>query len=368
MKKLLVLSLAAILIFGCTGKHKNAQNEFTINATISGITDGKILLQKRENGTFVTVDSTSLAGGKFTLKGKITLPEYYYIAIGDKPDKIKLFVDPSDIQITVNADSLSEAKITGSATQDQYQAYLKSVGDFDKKLDALDAQYQKAKEANNMPTLKKLDSLSEAVDKEKSAFTAKYVRENPKTVLSPWLVMSNAYQFTLEDLESFDKAIDTSLSKSVYVIKMKERIEILKKVAVGQPAPDFTMNNTEDKPVSLSSFKGKYVLVDFWASWCSSCRAENPNVVANYQVFHKKGLEILGVSFDRKKEDWLKAIKDDKLTWNHVSDIKGWANAAGKLYGIMAIPANVLVDKDGKIIAKDLRGDALKKKLEELMK
>jgi len=368
MKKLLVLLLASVLMFGCVGKRKSASGEFTINATVSGITNGKILLQKRENGTFVTIDSTTLAGGKFTLKGKINLPEYFYITVGDKQDKIKLFVEPSDITITANADSLSLAKITGSATQDQYQTYLKSVSAFDKRLDEIDVQFQKAKEMKALPMIKKLDSLSETVDKEKSVFMVKYIKENPKTVLSPWLVMSNAYQFTLEDLESFDKVLDTSLSKSIYVITMKERIDILKKVAVGQPAPDFTLNNTEDKPVSLSSLKGKYLLVDFWASWCPSCRAENPDVVANYQIFHKKGFEVLGVSFDRKKEDWLKAIKDDKLTWNHVSDLKGWGNAAGKRYGISSIPANVLLDKDGKIIAKNLYGDALKKKLEELMK
>ncbi len=119
---------------------------------------------------------------------------------------------------------------------------------------------------------------------------------------------------------------------------------------------------------SLSSLKGKYVLIDFWASWCSPCRQENPNVVKAYQMYKDKGFDILGVSMDQNKKNWLKAIKDDNLTWHHISDLKGWACEGGKLYGVNSIPHSVLIDKEGIIIAKDLRGEELLNKLAELMK
>ena len=139
-----------------------------------------------------------------------------------------------------------------------------------------------------------------------------------------------------------------------------------KKTAIGAVAPEFSMNDTEGKAIALSSLKGKVVLVDFWASWCGPCRQENPNVVKVYQKYHSKGFEILGVSLDQRKEDWLKAVKDDNLTWIHVSDLQYWQNAAARLYGVNAIPQSFLLDKDGKIIAKGLRGEQLEKKLAEL--
>ncbi|WP_291921604.1 TlpA disulfide reductase family protein [Chitinophaga sp.] len=149
-------------------------------------------------------------------------------------------------------------------------------------------------------------------------------------------------------------------------IDMERAEAIAKKTAIGVTAMDFSQNNTTGKPVKLSDYRGKYVLLDFWASWCGPCRAENPNVLDNYEKYHSKGLEILGVSLDDKKDAWLKAIKDDGLEWAHVSDLKGWKNAVAKEYNINAVPSNFLLDKEGKIIAKDLRGEELSQKLAEI--
>jgi peroxiredoxin len=167
-------------------------------------------------------------------------------------------------------------------------------------------------------------------------------------------------------LDSITSKFAPEISNSEYVVKLKELVQEQKKTAIGAQAPDFTMNDTEGKPVQLSSLKGKIVLVDFWASWCGPCRQENPNVVKLYQQYHAKGFEILGVSLDRTKEDWLKGIKDDNLTWIHVSDLQYWQNAAARLYGVNAIPQSFLLDKDGKIIGKGLRGEQLAKKMMEL--
>jgi thiol-disulfide isomerase/thioredoxin len=194
-----------------------------------------------------------------------------------------------------------------------------------------------------------------------------FATTNNKTVVSPFLVIRNSWQFDLPELEALVSKMDTSLNRSQYLMLLQKRVAILKSVEVGQVAPDFTMNDSLGKPVTLSSLKGRIVLVDFWASWCGPCRAENPNVVKAYQAYSTKGFEILGCSFDQNREKWIKATKDDHLTWMHVSDLKGWANAAGKLYGINSIPANVLLDKDQKIIARNLRGEDLMNKLAEVL-
>lgn len=149
-------------------------------------------------------------------------------------------------------------------------------------------------------------------------------------------------------------------------VNMERQEAIEKKKGIGVTAMDFTQNNTAGKPVKLSDYRGKYVLLDFWASWCGPCRAENPNVLDNYEKFHSKGLEILSVSLDDKKEAWLKAIKDDGLEWAHVSDLKGWKNEVAKEYDIRAVPSNFLIDKEGKIVAVDLRGEELTQKLAEI--
>jgi len=194
-----------------------------------------------------------------------------------------------------------------------------------------------------------------------------YILKNGKSVVAAYLAISNAYAYSLEDLKAINKAMDPSIANSAYVKKLAEREIILGKVETGQPAPEFTMNDTTGKPISLSSLKGKVVLVDFWASWCGPCRAENPNVVAAYKRFSSKGFTVFGVSLDTDKDKWLQAIAKDGLTWPHVSDLIGWDNAAAKQYGVMSIPASYLLDKEGKIIASNLRGEELVKKLEELL-
>jgi thiol-disulfide isomerase/thioredoxin len=215
--------------------------------------------------------------------------------------------------------------------------------------------------------MKTNDSISNVLDTEVKKQLVGFVKTNNKTVVSPYLIMRNSWQFELPELEEFLNVMDTSLNASPYMQALKTRIEILKSVAVGQIAPDFEMNDSTGKAIKLSSFKGKLLLVDFWASWCGPCRAENPNVVKAYQAYNSKGFDILGCSFDQNREKWIKAVKDDNLTWSHVSDLKGWANAAGKLYGVNSIPANVLLDKDQKIIGRNLRGEELMSKLVEVL-
>ncbi|MEI6749294.1 MAG: TlpA disulfide reductase family protein [Bacteroidota bacterium] len=365
MRKTLYLFLLASILASCTSKKNDL---YTINGTISGTAKGKIFLQKRELDKFVKTDSSEIKDGKFSFTGNVAIPEMRYFTLDQTETILPFFIENAEFTITAYADSLDKSIVKGGPTQELFKSYTAQSDALDSKLNDLYVSFMQAKQAGDSALLARIDSTYNALEKEKTWFTRDFLKKNPKSVVSPYLVISEAYLYELPALDSITASFDTCLNKSGYVVSLKERIAILKTVAVGQPAPDFTMNDTTGKPVKLSSFKGKVLLVDFWASWCRPCRGENPNVVKAYNEFSKKGFDVLGVSFDEDKAKWIKAIKEDKLTWSHVSDLQRWGNAAGKLYGVRSIPANVLLDKNGKIIARNLQGEALQAKLAELLK
>jgi peroxiredoxin len=221
--------------------------------------------------------------------------------------------------------------------------------------------------SGNEDEAKKAEIDYKAMIEDMNVFTKNFVKEHNTSVVSAYITLIQlANQIDGAELDSIASKFPVEISKSEYVIKVKEIAEGMKKTAIGAVAPDFTMNDPAGKPVQLSSLRGKVVMIDFWASWCKPCRQENPNVVKLYQKYNAKGFEIIGVSLDRGKEEWVQAIKDDQLSWIHVSDLQFWQNAAAQLYSVNSIPQSYLLDKEGKIIAKGLRGDQLAAKLNEL--
>lgn len=374
MKKLFlsiaIFSLGLMFLASCNSQKKNV-NGFSVAINISDLkAPTEVVLQKRANGMWEKLDSVSLKDGKGTITGSIKSPELYYLTFKKFRIYIPLWLENSKITVTAGMKSMRNPVIKGSKTQDAYLAYEDSIKNFRESETKLAGQYRIAGLEKKKDAMQKAANQYDSVEQLRLKYMLGYVMRHNKSIVSPYLIMRNSYSLSLGELDSVTSNFDTTLANNSYVKQLKARVAVLKRVAPGQHYTNFTMADTTGKPVSLASVVNdhKYTLVDFWASWCGPCRAENPNVVAAFKKYHKKGFTVFGVSLDQKHADWVRAIKKDGLDWTQVSDLKYWQSAAAKLYGVEAIPHNVLINHKGIIIAQDLRGPALQAKLKTLMK
>lgn len=373
MKKIGAIALICSVIVACHNTPKNANpGGFTINGVVKALDTGYVYFGHYDSTGFTT-DSVKIKEHLFSYTGKVSEPEQYYVWLkksdGNLLNPLGFFVEDTVMQATISNDSANPTVISGSHTEDlyvKYKQFLKPVTD---KMNALDDSYSKASERGDKAAMDSIGKLYDQLEKEQHSTIVSYVDANPASIIGAWSVSKNLlYDGDVKLIKRLYTEFAPAVQQSKYGKTIKKELDIEERMEVGMAAPAFTLNDTNGKPVSLSSFHGKYLLVDFWASWCGPCRQENPNVVKAYNEYKDKNFTILGVSLDENKASWEKAINSDGLAWNHVSDLKGWKNAVALQYGIRAIPSNYLLDPEGKILAHNLRGEALEDTLAHFLK
>jgi peroxiredoxin len=383
MKKILLLVAVAVALFSCS---KVAEGEYLITGKVKGLKTGLVFLQKENpNGMgILTVDTVKIVDEKFEIKGKVDEPAISLIEIQKVNGKVPFILEEGEISIEVDKDSIFKSKIGGTYSNDEFFKFNEESGKIKKGLQKKVMDFQmknmaKMNEASQKKDTATINSLRKQYDdlqKGMTDYTFGYPKTHPKSFISVLIVqaMFSNPKYKPADIEAIYTTLDESLKKTKPGKKIKENLENIKKqekaktsVAVGATAPEFKAPNPEGKMVSLKESLGKATLIDFWASWCAPCRQANPEVVALYSELHAKGLNIVSVSLDNDVTKWKEAIAKDKLTWTQVSNLKEMDDPIALQYGVTQIPSTFLLGADGKIVAIDLTGEALKTKINELL-
>ena len=333
--KILTITILAATLLACGSKAREEKNDSRLTGTVNNVKTGKIYLQKFNNKMYSTIDSVDIVDGNFEfLTSNLQLPELYALSLNPENGQYLTFLEEGRLTVLIDSSAYyKNSQLQGSKLQDSFVAY--------QQLDD--------------------DSLD----------ISEYIQANPSSLVSAYVLYRNfSYRLTPEEIGQNIALLDSTLYNTPYV-KVLNEVKLKKEaVVVGKKAPNFTAPTPEGTLVSLSDIVNKhsYTLVDFWASWCGPCRRENPNVVAAYNKYKREGFTVLGVSLDKNKDKWEAGIVKDNLNWTQVSDLKFWDSEPAKLYGVRAIPSNFLVDKDGVIVAKDIKGDVLEQTLSKLYK
>ncbi len=393
MNNMLVFIVSASLFLSCSGKTGNStkgDGALLIKGKLTNSSGEMIWLQDASSPKPINIDSTKLnESGEFEFHTKLLSKGFYNIFLNqgnfatlilDSKEKVTISGDAKNLGYTYKAEGSPDTKLFMDFNS-WAMGYYGKLNSIKQKQDSIQSLFQFFTNQNKDP--RKADSLSRLLEpgfnklseqiivlrKDADEYASNFINKYPDSFAD--MAVLSLFSDKEASFSYFEK-VSTSMKKKYPDEKnlkpFYDYVDKMKRLSIGSPAPEIKLNNPEGKEIALSSLRGKIVLIDFWASWCGPCRKENPNVKKIYAQYHPKGFEVYSVSLDDNKDAWMKAIADDGLTWNHVSELKKWQSAVVPLYEIKGIPMTVLLDKDGKIVAKNLRGDQLAAKVAELLK
>ena len=371
MKKITLLALFTLSIISCNNLK---DNEFLISGTANGIENGKkVFVEIQDENGVIAKDTGVIENGKFELRGIAKNIDLGFVRIENSPINLPIIIEEGKIDIKIVKDSLHKSSLGGTPNNDMFQKFNNESRAIYEKVAKYERDngeiMQNAQVKKDTVTIKRLMSEYQKFQDEMNVYSKKFINDNPDTYISV-LLLENYLMRNYLSKEEVTK-IYNKLDKTMQQTNSGKRISavIFKKnvVKIGEKAPNFSANSPEGKRISLKETLGKVTIIDFWASWCGPCRGENPNVVALYNEFHAQGLNIIGVSLDKDAAKWKEAIAKDGLTWPQISNLKYWNEPIAKMYNVESIPATFILDAKGNIVAKDLRGDALRAKVVALL-
>ena len=362
MKKISLFLLAFVML-SCNNKEG-----YKITIEMEDLAGATMVLRQNIDQDLVTIDSVVLdSTGSGEMSGFIEVPEMMYLGQQGTRQNLQLFMDNFNYSVHGTLDDVNIDAEGGPHVD--FNAYKEGTEQFDaQQQQIIDIYYQAMEDSVSRDSLQAIVEPYYAINQQKMEYDSVFMTTNSSNVVTLHLLRGKFHSMDVEELENWLANFDTPLHVTSYYSFLSSHLEKMKNVEIGDKYVDFTLPDTDGNPLKLSDLVGNGpLLIDFWAAWCGPCRAANPGVVELYNEFHEQGFDVVGVSLDRTKEEWLKGIEEDNLTWHQMSDLQFWNSSAADLYAVKSIPHTVLLDKNGTIVARNLSKEELKAQLQEML-